>query len=94
MLSYSHNDRLMGRTELLADDEIQRRICTGENVFDMYPEVYSFKEMVLKFGNMQKATSYIDVPRGLLQHRERFRFLLGGAKSCLREDYSGGYTPR
>ncbi|KAI2800482.1 hypothetical protein BLOT_011867 [Blomia tropicalis] len=85
MTSYSHNDRLMGRTNLLNNEEIQRRICSGDDVYDMYPEVYSFKELVQKFGRIPKTTSLIDLPRGLLQNRNRMKYLLPG--NCRRPDY-------
>jgi len=91
MTAFSHNDRLMGRTELLTDDQIQWRICTGRDVFDMYPEVYSFKELVQKFGPIPKTTSFVDLPRGLIEHHDRLKYLLSG--NCIREDYKGHYVP-
>ncbi len=93
MISYSHNDRLMNRKELLENDEIQRRICSGRDVFDMYPEVYSFRDMLLRFGAISKTTSFVDLPKGLIENQQRFRYLLSGADNCLREDYTGTFRP-
>lgn len=88
MTSYSHNDRLMGREYLLQDKELQRRICTGLDVFDMYPEVYSFKELVAKFGPIESSDTFVDIPRAVIENPQRFAFLLKG--NCIREDYRGG----
>lgn len=85
MTAYSHNDRLMGRSYLLEDKEIQHRICTGLDVFDMYPEVYTFRELFTKFGPISKTDSFVDVPRGLLTNGKKFSFLL--KDGCQREDY-------
>lgn len=64
----------MGRNYLLDDDEIQRRICNGLDIFDMYPEVYSFKELMQKFGPIPHMDSFIDIPATLLRYSKRFPF--------------------
>lgn len=85
MLSYSHNDRLMSRYYLLEPDQIQHRICNGLDVYDMYPEVYSFSEMARKFGPIPSSNSFVDVPVALVQYPEQFKYLLKG--NCLRKDF-------
>ncbi|OTF80870.1 hypothetical protein BLA29_011953 [Euroglyphus maynei] len=90
MTSYSHNDRIMGRHYLLDDDEIQRRICNGLDIFDMYPEVYSFKEMIEKFGPIQRTDSFVDIPSSLIKYWKKFSFLTKG--NCIRDDYHNGYN--
>lgn len=90
MLSYSHNDRLMGRTELLEFKEIQRRICSGLDVYDMYPEVYTYKEMVLKFGPIAKTNDFVDLPNELVEHPDKYKFLLKGG--CQRQDRDKAHT--
>ena len=82
MTSYSHNDRVT-HEGLLDKNQLQQRICQGRDVFEMFPEVYSFKEMMIKFGDIKPSKSLTNLPKYLLQHPERFKFLLPGG--CIRE---------
>ncbi len=83
MTSYSHNDRVT-HEKLLDKKEIQRKICNGEDVFDMYPEAYSFKQLVLKMGAIPKSTSMMNLPKYLIENTKKFSFLL--PNGCIRED--------
>ncbi|KAF9113022.1 hypothetical protein BGX27_002374 [Mortierella sp. AM989] len=82
MKAYSHADRV--RSESLMEREwIQEAICEGKDLFGMFPEAYSFKELFTKLGSIPKSTSAVGLPRAVLEDRERFRFLLPGG--CKRE---------
>jgi beta-1,4-mannosyl-glycoprotein beta-1,4-N-acetylglucosaminyltransferase len=83
MTSYSHNDRVT-HNSLLDKKEIQRKICEGKDVFDMYPEVYTFKELVLKIGSIPKSTLMTNLPKYLIENYKKFSYLL--PNGCLRED--------
>ncbi|CAG2115453.1 unnamed protein product [Medioppia subpectinata] len=85
MTSYSHNDRVMDE-KLLLKEEIQKKICNGEDVYDMYPEVYSFRELVLKFGAIPKSKTMTNLPKHLMRNPTKFAFLL--PNGCVREDYN------
>jgi len=89
MTSYSHNDRVVDK-KLLDKNEIQKKICNGEDIYDMYPEVYSFKEMVLKFGAIPKSKTMTNLPKHLVQNPEKFTFLL--PNGCIREDFNQSTT--
>jgi len=85
MTSYSHNDRVT-HEELLYKSEIQKKICNGEDVFDMYPEVYTFRELVMKIGAIPKSKSLTDLPKYLIENSKKFAFLL--PNGCVREDFN------
>lgn len=89
MTSYSHNDRV-SHQKLLEKSQIQRKICDGDDIFDMFPEVYTFKEMFLKFGSIPKSKSMTNLPDYLIQNAKRFAFLL--PNGCIREDFVSSMT--
>lgn len=89
MTSYSHNDRVTHR-KLLEKNQIQQKICYGDDIYDMYPEVYTFKEMVIKFGSIPKSKSMTNLPDYLIQNSKRFGFLL--PNGCIREDFNTSLT--
>lgn len=72
--------------KLLEKVEIQRKICSGDNVFDMLPEVYTFKELFIKFGSIPKSNAMTHLPDYLIQNAKRFAFLL--PNGCVREDFN------
>ncbi|TYJ25336.1 hypothetical protein E1A91_A07G042900v1 [Gossypium mustelinum] len=80
MTGYSHADRVK-RKAFLNYSRIQRIICRGDDLFDMLPEEYSFKEMIKKMGSIARSDSAVHLPSYLIQNADRFRFLLpGGCK--------------
>ncbi|KAL7134665.1 hypothetical protein ABFS83_11G042200 [Erythranthe nasuta] len=81
MTAYSHADRVRHR-EFLKYSRIQKLICRGDDLFDMLPEEYSFKELIKKMGPIPKSASAVHVPAYLIENAEKFRFLLPGG--CLR----------
>ncbi|KAG0335763.1 hypothetical protein BG004_008338 [Podila humilis] len=81
--AYSHSDRV--RYEYMKSPEwIQRQICDGADLFGMFPEAYSFKELFAQIGSIPKSKNAVHLPRYLLENRQKFKFLLPGG--CIRED--------
>ncbi|GJJ77997.1 beta-1,4-mannosyl-glycoprotein beta-1,4-N-acetylglucosaminyltransferase [Entomortierella parvispora] len=83
MQAYSHADRVR-YTSLMKAHHIQRTICEGRDLFGMFPEAYSFKDLVTQLGTIPKSSSAVGLPLWVLTNRERFRFLLPGG--CQRQD--------
>ncbi|KAF9365387.1 hypothetical protein BGX34_010209 [Mortierella sp. NVP85] len=82
MQAYSHSDRVR-YSYLMEPEWIQRAICTGRDLFGMFPEAYSFQELFSRIGAIPKSTSAVGLPRYVLENRKRFKFLLPGG--CQRE---------
>ncbi|KAE8254917.1 hypothetical protein A4X13_0g3232 [Tilletia indica] len=75
MSSYSHSDRLFGNKnyqKLLNPAEIQRKVCTGEDVFGLLPEVYTWAELLWRWNGPVKSTSAVGVPKAVIQDSDRF----------------------
>ncbi|KAE8669042.1 auxin-responsive protein IAA29-like [Hibiscus syriacus] len=85
MTGYSHSDRVK-RKNFLIKSRIQRIICRGDDLFNMFPEAYSFKEMIKKIGPIERSVSAVHLPSYLIQYAHRFRFLLPGG--CMRNNDS------
>ncbi|BFG40130.1 hypothetical protein CerSpe_264040 [Prunus speciosa] len=81
MTAYSHADRVK-RREFLNYGRIQELICRGDDLFDMLPEEYSFKELIKKMGPIPRSASAVHLPAYLIKNVDKFRFLLPGG--CLR----------
>ncbi|KAF6167456.1 hypothetical protein GIB67_031657 [Kingdonia uniflora] len=81
MTAYSHADRVR-RKEFLSFSRIQRVICNGDDLFDMLPEEYSFKELIKKMGSIPQSSSAVHLPAYLIENADKFKFLLPGG--CLR----------
>uniref|UniRef100_A0A1D1YEM8 Beta-1,4-mannosyl-glycoprotein 4-beta-N-acetylglucosaminyltransferase n=1 Tax=Anthurium amnicola TaxID=1678845 RepID=A0A1D1YEM8_9ARAE len=81
MKAYSHADRVK-RSNFLNHARIQKIICRGEDLFDMLPEEYSFRELIKKMGPIPKSSSAVHLPSSLIENADRFKFLLPGG--CLR----------
>ncbi|PON99822.1 Glycosyl transferase [Trema orientale] len=81
MTAYSHADRVK-RKDFLNYSRIQRLICRGDDLYDMLPEEYSFKELIKKMGPIPRSASAVHLPAYLIQNADRFRFLLPGG--CVR----------
>ncbi|KAL4200577.1 hypothetical protein AMTRI_Chr02g254260 [Amborella trichopoda] len=81
MKAYSHADRVRF-SSFLDQSRIQRIICQGEDLFDMLPEEYSFRELIKKMGSIPRSFSAVHLPSYLIKNAENFRFLLPG--NCFR----------
>lgn len=82
MKSYSHNDRVR-YPKLLLPERIQKVICRGDDIFDMLPEAFTFREFISKWGPIPRSQSAIGLPNCIVNNVEKFRFLLPGG--CVRE---------
>ncbi|XP_075474514.1 uncharacterized protein LOC142505420 [Primulina tabacum] len=81
MTAYSHADRVR-RKEFLKYSRIQELICQGDDLFDMLPEEYSFKDLIKKMGSIPRSASAVHIPAYLIENAKKFEFLLPGG--CLR----------
>ncbi|KAG8639310.1 beta-1,4-mannosyl-glycoprotein 4-beta-N-acetylglucosaminyltransferase [Manihot esculenta] len=81
MTAYSHADRVR-RKDYLNYSRIQKLICSGDDLFDMLPEEYTFQELIKKMGSIPHSASAVHLPAYLIQNADKFRFLLPGG--CLR----------
>lgn len=82
MIAYSHADRVKS-PGFLDHRRVQEIVCKGTDLFDMLPEVYTFKDLVSKMGAVPRSYSVVDFPSYLLNNHEQFKFLLPG--NCIRE---------
>ncbi|KAG4068999.1 hypothetical protein HA402_008310 [Bradysia odoriphaga] len=87
MTSFSHSDRVT-EEHLLDRVNIQRKICDGSNIFDMFEEVYTFKELIGTLGKRPRKLSTLDIPSSVMEQHKYFKFLLPGG--CIREDAPPG----
>ncbi|KAL6223864.1 hypothetical protein ACLB2K_002721 [Fragaria x ananassa] len=62
MTAYSHADRVR-RRDFLDYRRIQRLICQGDDLFDMLPEEYTFKDLIKKMGSIPKSASAVHLPQ-------------------------------
>ncbi|CAF2062292.1 BnaC06g26260D [Brassica napus] len=82
MKAYSHYDRVRFG-HYLNPKRVQRVICNGDDLFDMIPEEYTFKDIIGKMGPIPHSYSAVHLPAYLLENAERYKFLLPG--NCLRD---------
>ncbi|XP_010258581.1 PREDICTED: beta-1,4-mannosyl-glycoprotein 4-beta-N-acetylglucosaminyltransferase [Nelumbo nucifera] len=81
MTAYSHADRVR-RRDFLDYSRIQKIICRGDDLFDMLPEEYTFRELIKKMGSIPRSVSAIHLPAYVIQNSDKFKFLLPGG--CVR----------
>ncbi|KAJ8564623.1 hypothetical protein K7X08_001083 [Anisodus acutangulus] len=82
MKAYSHFDRVRF-SHFLNPKRVQRVICNGDDLFDMLPEEYTFREIIGKMGPIPHSYSAVHLPAYLLEDADKYKFLLPG--NCLRE---------
>ncbi|KAK4272120.1 hypothetical protein QN277_020714 [Acacia crassicarpa] len=80
--AYSHTDRVRF-ARFLNPSRIQDVICKGDDLFDMLPEEYTFKEIIGKLGPIPHSYSVVNLPEFLLNNAKKYKFLLPG--NCKRE---------
>ena len=61
MQGYSHSDRLKNDAQhALQHDVIQKRVCNGENIFGMLPEIYDYPSLIQGWkGTLQRFESAV-----------------------------------
>lgn len=89
MTSFSHSDRVTGKN-LLDKKNIQRKICDGSNIFDMYEEAYTFKDLIGTLGKLPRKLSTLGIPKAVMDNHQHFKFLLPGG--CVRDDAPPEFT--
>ncbi|KAI3843122.1 hypothetical protein MKX03_031301 [Papaver bracteatum] len=68
MKAYSHSDRVR---------------FSGADLFDMFPEEYTFKDIIGKLGPIPHSYSAVHLPAYVLNNFDKYKFLLPG--NCKRE---------
>ncbi|CAN6895874.1 unnamed protein product [Brassica oleracea] len=82
MKAYSHTDRVRF-SHYLNPKRIQDVICKGTDLFDMFPEEHTFREIIGKLGPIPRSYSAVHLPRYLIQNADSYKYLLPG--NCVRE---------
>nr|GEZ08849.1 glycosyl transferase, family 17 [Tanacetum cinerariifolium] len=82
MKAYSHTDRVRF-SHFLEPKRIQNVICSGDDLYDMLPEEYTFKDIIAKMGRIPHSYSAVHLPSYLLENADTYRYLLPG--NCIRE---------
>jgi beta-1,4-mannosyl-glycoprotein beta-1,4-N-acetylglucosaminyltransferase len=82
MQAYSHADRVR-YPSYLDPVRIQDIICQGQDLFEMLPEEFSFRELIGKMGSVARSFSGVHLPAYLVENPQKFPFLLPG--NCTRE---------
>ncbi|KAI3813125.1 hypothetical protein L1987_17841 [Smallanthus sonchifolius] len=82
MKAYSHTDRVRF-SHFLDPKRIQNVICNGDDLYDMLPEEYTFKDIIAKMGPIPHSYSAVHLPSYLLNHADEYMYLL--PRNCIRE---------
>ncbi|VVA96046.1 unnamed protein product [Arabis nemorensis] len=82
MKAYSHTDRVRF-LHYLNPKRIQDVICKGTDLFDMFPEEHTFREIIGKLGPIPRSYSAVHLPGYLIQNVDSYKYLLPG--NCKRE---------
>ncbi|PWN22613.1 glycosyl transferase [Microstroma glucosiphilum] len=95
MRGASHANRLYDRADwqaMLSASRIQNKICSGQDIFDMLPEAYTWNELIRLWKGATKSSSAAHLPAAVIEQHERFAFLLPGG--CLRAQQASGKPRR
>ncbi|WWC63466.1 uncharacterized protein I303_106069 [Kwoniella dejecticola CBS 10117] len=83
MMGYSHNDRVRNKA-LLETKRLRQTVCEGRDPFDMYPEAFTFKDLIAQSGKPRKANSFNHIPIALKENPDKYDYLLDGG--CFRPE--------
>jgi Fic family protein len=89
MRGASHANRLYDRVNwqaMLSPSRIQDKICSGQDIFDMLPEAYTWNELIRLWKGATRTSSAAHLPVAVIEQHQRFAFLLPGG--CIRADRS------
>ena len=78
--AYSHHARAR-RARHKQLHHIQQVVCHGQDLFDMWPEAHSYRELIAKSGPLEPLTTTHTLPAYLVRHPARFSYLLPGKNS-------------
>ena len=84
MEAYSHAERSRRHPSLTSPDHIQRQICEGQDLYNMWPEAYTFGDLFKMVRGYEKVLSGHDIPEWVVKNQERFYWLLPDNKNCTR----------
>ncbi|GJU65854.1 glycosyl transferase, family 17 protein [Tanacetum coccineum] len=82
MKAYSHSDRIRF-AHYLDPKRIQKVICNGDDLYDMLPEEYTFRQIIGNMGPIPHSYSGVHLPSYLLDNVDEYKYLLPG--NCIRE---------
>ncbi|KAJ2807361.1 hypothetical protein H4R21_000503, partial [Coemansia helicoidea] len=82
MQSYSHSDRLIAPQKMLSESYLMGRICNGREIYGLPPERFNYRDLIYAYGKPPRNHDFSNLPRGVLEHRERFGYLLPGGRNC------------
>ncbi|KAH7572430.1 hypothetical protein JRO89_XS04G0255600 [Xanthoceras sorbifolium] len=88
LTAYSHADRVR-RREFLNYYRIQKLICRGDDLFDMLPEEYTFRELIKKMGPIPHSGSAVHLPAYLIENADKFRF---SKEAGMSKEKDNGFT--
>ncbi|KAG0197098.1 hypothetical protein BGX28_009381, partial [Mortierella sp. GBA30] len=77
MRAYSHSDRVR-YPYMMEAEYIQDAICNGKDLFGMFPEAYSYRDLIHRLGPIPKSYSAVGLPYWVVKNSDKFRFLLPG----------------
>lgn len=83
MNSYSHADRGRRYVSPPTREQIQKIVCSGDDIFGMLPEAYSLIDLIRQLGPTKRSKDVSNVPKAVLEDPKKFRFLLPG--NCDRQ---------
>ncbi|KAG0314769.1 hypothetical protein BGZ97_008982 [Linnemannia gamsii] len=83
MKAYSHADRLRYKY-MLDENYLQDAICKGADLFGMFPEAYSYRDLIHRLGPIPKSYNAVGLPAWAVKNSDKFKFLLPGG--CKRAD--------
>ena len=81
--AYSHAERGSRHPRLASPDHIQEKICRGEDLYDMWPEAYTFGDLLQMLPGYLQIKSGVDLPRWAVENAHNWPWLLPMGH-CLR----------
>jgi hypothetical protein len=62
------------------------QLCHGLDLYNFLPEAFTFRDFFVQiFAGVQRTDSYWDLPVWVIQHRDRFNWILPDG-NCKREE--------
>ena len=83
MAAYSHAERALRHPSLMSPEHIQRQICLAQDLYNMWPEAYTFGDLFKMANGYEKVHSGHNLPEWLVLNHQRFHWLLPGG-NCTR----------